>query len=86
MCITMKKLALLVLASLLLAACGQSGPLHLPNGSEPTQSNRTDNDAIDHVGDNAIDHVSDNVIDHVSDAINVIDHVIGTIPTAPTIP
>ena len=74
MCITMKKLALLVLASLLLAACGQSGPLHLPNGSEPTQSNRTDNDAIDHVGDNAID------------AINVIDHVIGTIPTAPTIP
>ena len=78
MCITMKKLALLVLASLLLAACGQSGPLHLPNDSEPTQSNRTDNDAIDHVGDN--------VIDHVSDAINVIDHAIGTIPTAPTIP
>ena len=78
MCITMKKLALLVLASLLLAACGQSGPLYLPNGSEPTQSNRTDNDAIDYVGDN--------VGDHVSDAINVIDHVIGTIPTAPTIP
>ena len=82
MCITMKKLALLVLASLLLAACGQSGPLYLPNGSEPTQSNRTDNDAIDHVGDNVIDHVGD----HVGDAINVIDHVIGTIPTAPPIP
>ncbi len=66
MSIAMKKLALLGLTSLLLlAACGQTGPLYLPDDSEPTQSDTTEN---------IIDHVSDavNVIDHIIGAIPTI--------------